>query len=185
MWINNGSSLSYRLLADGSTRWNCQAVKKKTLRYLGLGATTGLLFFLNSDPRQHWHTRRSIFVFRNRSLLVLFNSISTKGMDPVWQKRWNRHRLSTWPSCLASKMLPLQGRAFYSNISNKNLCDFQCFWQSNMISTHRDFANFCLTSEVGKALRLWLQVLFYFKAWNVEFIQSFEKKVSLLQYDQN
>ena len=32
-----------------------------------------------------------------------------------------------------------------------------------LISTHRDFANFCLTSEVGKALRLWLQVLVYFK----------------------
>ena len=127
MWINE-YSLSYRLLADGSTRWNCQAVKKQTLRYLGLGATTGLLFFLNIDPRQHWHTRCPIFVFRNRSLLVLCNSISTQGMDPVWQKRWNRHRLSTWPSCLASKMLPLQGRAFYSNISNKNLSDFQCFW---------------------------------------------------------
>ena len=43
-----------------------------------------------------------------------------------------------------------------------------------LIRIHRNFANFCLTSEVGKALRLWLQVLTKFKAWNVEFIQSFE-----------
>ena len=41
---------------------------------------------------------------------------------------------------------------------------FQYFTLLMLISTHRDFANFCLTSEVGKALRLWLQVLIYFKA---------------------
>ena len=72
-------------------------------------------------------------------------------------------------------------------IFHTKIYDFQCSWVSHsqlslLISTHRDFANFCLTSEVGKALRLWLQVLIDFKAWNVEIIQSFEKKISLLQY---
>ena len=50
MWINE-YSLRSRLLADGSTPWYCQAVKKQTLRSLCLEATTSLLLFLNCGLR--------------------------------------------------------------------------------------------------------------------------------------